>query len=527
MILFNYFYFLTLGGNQKTIQMIDSALVEITSTLRILQVPVILTIVILSFGISKSQPFKEFKIIGLAWIFNMLHIFLFLFTDSISHFGVSAILLKSIISFCDLSAGFFLLFATRVYLNDIQWIYNAIVPKKAKWLLLGFIAAWVFNFIALTQSKQYTLIDDFKVLLIFPYMYVLFIAFNSFGNYITILYNNKKIDYTYLVQAIKIYALIQFLPILFSIKSFGFLETPISLVGYLVGIITKTMLAYGLARIYLELNKRLKGNTTDPFLKILHEGFHEIKQPTKAVESNCVILLDSDDYHLNSKIKPIINQIRTANSLSFALQNSYETLIPHYKSVNLYSDYDNKMEKVLHNKDKVSNNLNGILQMSYFMVSKIYRIDDLKVSFDYGSNSDVFSHIHEMYQIFRNIFNNTFEAFSLYETISVNDRYSPLVTVKTNQITIEKKKHIKIEICDNGSGVLSKDIPNIFIDGFSTKKEFELDPKRGHGLFVANKIVKSYNGSIKVESKENKNFELSSLVTKFTVILPVRHLTQL
>ncbi len=72
-------------------------------------------------------------------------------------------------------------------------------------------------------------------------------------------------------------------------------------------------------------------------------------------------------------------------------------------------------------------------------------------------------------------------------------------------------KHVRIEIADNGCGIIESNMPKIFEPFFTTK---QLSHGTGLGLWVSYGIVKSFRGDITVESE-------AGVGTTFRVILPL------
>ena len=80
----------------------------------------------------------------------------------------------------------------------------------------------------------------------------------------------------------------------------------------------------------------------------------------------------------------------------------------------------------------------------------------------------------------------------------------------------ENSEMVRIRVCDTGCGIEPADLKNIFEPFFSTKSGEESSSGRrasGLGLAFCKKVIKSYNGSITVESKP-------AGPTKFEIMLP-------
>ncbi len=100
-----------------------------------------------------------------------------------------------------------------------------------------------------------------------------------------------------------------------------------------------------------------------------------------------------------------------------------------------------------------------------------------------------------MKQAFTNLIQNAIEAMPDGGTLT---------------IATEKKRELKISICDTGIGIPPENIKRIFLPFYTTKEK-----GTGLGLALVHKIVLSHGGRIAVESSEGKG-------AAFRVILPVR-----
>lgn len=80
-------------------------------------------------------------------------------------------------------------------------------------------------------------------------------------------------------------------------------------------------------------------------------------------------------------------------------------------------------------------------------------------------------------------------------THALEDRENKNIEVKGYR----RENHVIIEVTDNGKGIPDKELKEIFIPFFSTKKEGS-----GIGLSLSKQIVSQHGGSIKVTSKQEK-----------------------
>jgi two-component system, NtrC family, nitrogen regulation sensor histidine kinase NtrY len=77
---------------------------------------------------------------------------------------------------------------------------------------------------------------------------------------------------------------------------------------------------------------------------------------------------------------------------------------------------------------------------------------------------------------------------------AVSDRQNPMITVQA----FEQEKQVVIAVADNGKGISAKELGEIFIPFFTTKKEGS-----GIGLSLSKQIISLHGGYIKVKSEIN------------------------
>ena len=107
-------------------------------------------------------------------------------------------------------------------------------------------------------------------------------------------------------------------------------------------------------------------------------------------------------------------------------------------------------------------------------------------------------------RVLLNLFNNAFYATNERKKIA-DENYKPEVSVQTKKINDK----VEIVVKDNGNGISQNIIDKIFQPFFTTKPTGQ---GTGLGLSLAYDIItKEHNGTIKVESKEER--------TEFTILL--------
>ena len=112
-------------------------------------------------------------------------------------------------------------------------------------------------------------------------------------------------------------------------------------------------------------------------------------------------------------------------------------------------------------------------------------------------------------QVFINILINAVDAVHSYTDHHATS-HTGLERGEINVRSVVDDENVVITIQDNGGGILEEHLPKIFEPFFTTKKVGE---GTGLGLWVSYGIIKSFQGSIKVDSLEGRG-------TTFTIVLP-------
>lgn len=239
----------------------------------------------------------------------------------------------------------------------------------------------------------------------------------------------------------------------------------------------------------------LAGKTLQPIEKTMAEqkrfvtdASHELRTPLTALKTSMEVALRDKKMSLEEAKKVIKSNLKDVNDLK-SLSNNLLSL----------ADYqDNWKNIVFQNVDIariIKNSHRKILPLA-----KKKKID-LKIKTKKHFISANQKILEEMMFIF------------LDNAI----KYTP----KMGKVIVKEKidkKHLFIEIKDNGMGIAKKDIPHIF-DRF-----YRVDQSRskssisgfGLGLSLAKKMIEIHKGSVKVISKMNKG-------TSFIIKLPLKH----
>ncbi|WP_339731989.1 PAS domain-containing sensor histidine kinase [uncultured Gimesia sp.] len=121
---------------------------------------------------------------------------------------------------------------------------------------------------------------------------------------------------------------------------------------------------------------------------------------------------------------------------------------------------------------------------------------------EYDDVPQINSDRHKLMQILVNLISNAKQA--LYD---VREKERKLIL----RLSSVEQEHVKIEVEDNGIGILEEDLPKIFQHGFTTK-----DSGHGFGLHSSALAAKELGGSLTVFSKGEGQG------ARFTVILPLK-----
>jgi signal transduction histidine kinase len=145
-------------------------------------------------------------------------------------------------------------------------------------------------------------------------------------------------------------------------------------------------------------------------------------------------------------------------------------------------------------------NINNTINEALTLLKNAIR--EVKVDVQLGELPEILANNGELIQIWVNIIKNGCESMLNSNT------ENPTLEVKTKS----SAKRITIEISDNGPGISDELKMKIFQPNFTTKKG-GLSFGLGLGLSIVQRLIDSYNGKIKVDSKKGN--------TKFTIQIPV------
>jgi len=146
--------------------------------------------------------------------------------------------------------------------------------------------------------------------------------------------------------------------------------------------------------------------------------------------------------------------------------------------------------------------INKLLDLAIGVTQKIIKEYNIEVITVY---QDQLPTLHgdatKLRQVFTNLITNALQN-------SENTDYTPEITIRTSLELINEKPNIKIEICDNGTGISTDDKNKIFEPFFTTRSK-----GTGLGLPIVKRIIDQHQGHIYI----NPNIMKGTCVT---VILP-------
>ena len=192
---------------------------------------------------------------------------------------------------------------------------------------------------------------------------------------------------------------------------------------------------------------------------------------------------------LNSidSLEKIVKKNQTANKLISTLRNNSSRAVD---IINGLSEKSIKQMLIVSIKD-LAEDIKSTIKPT---ISK-----NIKLKFTYGKNlGSVNGNYSDLYRAILNIIVNASEAIKNEGQISFSAKNS------------RKRDSIIISIKDNGIGISSRKLKNIFDVGYSSKNK---KSNSGLGLSIVQKIVDEHSGTIDVSSKLNKG-------TEFTIVLP-------
>jgi len=111
---------------------------------------------------------------------------------------------------------------------------------------------------------------------------------------------------------------------------------------------------------------------------------------------------------------------------------------------------------------------------------------------------------NQILEVFINLFVNALDAMEIGDSLTVQGLIE--------QPSHKKFNYLAVKIKDTGCGIKKENLPRIYERYFTTK-----ETGIGLGLAVVERIISAHNGTLKVESVEDKG-------TTFTIYLPINEM---
>ncbi len=148
--------------------------------------------------------------------------------------------------------------------------------------------------------------------------------------------------------------------------------------------------------------------------------------------------------------------------------------------------------RTLYKPDKVMHytRLSDPIERALKLIDISLQNNEIEVQKDYYNDTSVQMHANEVMQVVLNLLKNAEDNFLEKKT------HNPTISIKTE----EKEGYILIEICDNGGGIETSVIENIFDPYFSTKSDKN---GTGLGLYMCKIIIEQHHqGRLDVINKD-------------------------
>jgi len=213
---------------------------------------------------------------------------------------------------------------------------------------------------------------------------------------------------------------------------------------------------------------------------------HEINNPIMGIINYAEIIKDE----LNSKLELDIN--KKPYSFINGIIKEGERIAKIVKDLLTFARKDTK--------DFVNEDICNVINSSISLISSKLKADRIEIIRDFKQNiPKIKMKPQKIQQVILNILQNSMDALNR-KFGSYPKEESKQIHIKTSITKKNKKKHLKIEIRDNGEGIKKENLLRIF-DPFYTTKSHSEEHGTGLGLNISYNIIKSHNGEIIINSE--------------------------
>ncbi|TRX66462.1 sensor histidine kinase [Carboxylicivirga sp. M1479] len=227
--------------------------------------------------------------------------------------------------------------------------------------------------------------------------------------------------------------------------------------------------------------KLLQKNRLESLGEIASGIFHELNQPLTHLSLKIDNMIDRwsrgevDEAYLMSKTEQIQRQISRMRGI--------------IDEMKLFSTVPDRRDDLVNVRKVLNCALEDVRYMQVDgLILVVSHLDDIKIN---GSEN-------ELEQVFVNLLTNSLQSLQLKKAAESGFKPKLKVVFKIEDDLI------KIVFIDNGLGVKSEDVENVFKPFFTTKKDIG---GTGLGLFIINNLMRKMNGALSVDSIYGKYFK--------------------
>jgi predicted RND superfamily exporter protein len=150
---------------------------------------------------------------------------------------------------------------------------------------------------------------------------------------------------------------------------------------------------------------------------------------------------------------------------------------------------------------KEPTDVNNAVKEALVMVENQLKIEDIDINLDLDNSLPyIYAHPTKISEVVFNLLINACEAITQKKSTHKHPRNDSRITIRTSM----HKKHVRIQVGDNGIGIPAHLIKRITEPFFTTKTS---GTGKGLGLCISKEIVKSYGGRFEVTSEQGRQTE--------------------
>ncbi|MCX7943791.1 MAG: hybrid sensor histidine kinase/response regulator [Deltaproteobacteria bacterium] len=215
---------------------------------------------------------------------------------------------------------------------------------------------------------------------------------------------------------------------------------------------------------------------------------HQLKSPLFAAQQ-LLYLLEEGDYNIEADVLSIIKRANKRINEATKLVNEWLLV--------------SRLEKSGFSGNFTETDVIGLINSEIERYNEQIQAKDIKVYKEMPEYFNVETDPSAFSMVISNLISNAIKY----------NKKGGKIFIRVNEIG----EYLKLEIEDTGIGIDKEYIPRLFSKFFRIRNEKTKNIEgTGLGLVIIKKIVDEHNGSIEVESEEDKG-------TKFTILIPQRH----